>query len=196
MELISTQRMSYESWLHTWNLEDDDDFSSSDDESNTKEGEERSATLKDLRRVQRRECSHEDEINGQCCAICLSRFKKRERRRRTTMGTNNAREFKGVFAWRSCRANTSTTKSASRVGSLEADGVRRVGRVYERRRRKQERKRRMEAKRGCYRDQTTTTTKMTTTTTRALRVDGSWSASPSVGCERWKRGRASEGRGR
>ena len=79
MELISTQRMSYESWLHTWNLEDDDDFSSSDDESNTKEGEERSATLKDLRRVQRRECSHEDEINGQCCAICLSRFtKKRE----------------------------------------------------------------------------------------------------------------------
>ena len=79
MELISTQRMSYESWLHTWNLEDDDDFSSSDDESNTKEGEERSATLKDLRTVQRRECSHEEEINGQCCAICLSRFtKKRE----------------------------------------------------------------------------------------------------------------------
>ena len=76
------------------------------------------------------------------------------------MGTNNA-QFKGVFAWRSCRANTSTTKSASRVGSLEADGVRRVERVYERRRRKQERKRRMEAKRGCYRDQTTTTTKMT-----------------------------------
>ena len=26
----------------------------------------------------------------------------------TTMGTNNAREFKGVFAWRSCRANTSS----------------------------------------------------------------------------------------
>jgi len=80
MELISTQRMSYESWLHTWNLEDDDDdFSSSDGESNTKEGEERSATLKDLRTVQRRECSTEEEINGQCCAICLSRFtKKRE----------------------------------------------------------------------------------------------------------------------
>ena len=79
MELISTQRMSYESWLHTWNLEDDDDFSSSDGESNTKEGEERSATLKDLRSVQRRECSHEEEKSGRCCAICLSRFtKKRE----------------------------------------------------------------------------------------------------------------------
>ena len=82
MELISTQRMSYESWLHTWNLEDDDDFSSDDDddgESRDTNTKERSATLKDLRTVQRRECSHEDEINGQCCAICLSRFtKKRE----------------------------------------------------------------------------------------------------------------------
>ena len=82
MELISTQRMSYESWLHTWNLEDDDDFSSGDDddgESRDTNTKERSATLKDLRTVQRRECSHEEEINGQCCAICLSRFtKKRE----------------------------------------------------------------------------------------------------------------------
>ena len=82
MELISTQRMSYESWLHTWNLEDDDDFSSDDDddgESRDTNTKERSATLKDLRTVQRRECSHEEEINGQCCAICLSRFtKKRE----------------------------------------------------------------------------------------------------------------------
>ena len=51
MELISTQRMSYESWLHTWNLEDDDDFSSGDDddgESRDTNTKERSATLKDF----------------------------------------------------------------------------------------------------------------------------------------------------
>ena len=42
MELISTQRMSYESWLHTWNLEDDDDFSSGDDD----DGESRDTNTK------------------------------------------------------------------------------------------------------------------------------------------------------
>jgi hypothetical protein len=203
MELISTQRMSYESWLHTWNLEDDDDFSSGDDddgESRDTNTKERSATLKDLRTVQRRECSHEEEINGQCCAICLSRFTKKREETEDDDGNKQRAGVQRCFrlaelpckhvyheecieSWlaRSRRCPTcrkSLREKKKKTGTQAKNGS--EERLLSRPNDDDERRRRRR-----------------TTTTRALiRVDGSWSASPSVGCERWKRGRASEERGR
>ena len=91
MELISTQRMTYEAWLHTWNLDDDendenenendDEYSSSEEAGEggggggeqQRQRKERRASRNDLKRVSRREVSLEDS-EGKQCAICLAGF--------------------------------------------------------------------------------------------------------------------------
>ena len=111
MELISTQRMTYEAWLHTWNLDDDDDDDDENDEnenenenddeysSSEEAGEggggggeqqrqrkERRASRNDLKRVTRREVSLE-EGDGKQCAICLAGFVEEEEDATTTNTT-------------------------------------------------------------------------------------------------------------
>jgi hypothetical protein len=105
MELISTQRMTYEAWLHTWNLDEDDDYdeneNENDDEYSSSEeagegGEqqqqqqrqrkERRASRNDLKRVSRREVSLEDS-EGKQCAICLAGFFEEEEEDATTTTT-------------------------------------------------------------------------------------------------------------
>ena len=102
MELISTQRMTYEAWLHTWNLDDDDENENENDEYSSSEeageggggggGEqqrqrkERRASRNDLKRVSRREVSLEDS-EGKQCAICLAGFFEEEEDATTTTTT-------------------------------------------------------------------------------------------------------------
>jgi len=110
MELISTQRMTYEAWLHTWNLDDDyddendenenenendDEYSSSEEAGEgggggggeqQRQRKERRASRNDLKRVSRREVSLE-EGEGKQCAICLAGFFEEEEDATTTTTT-------------------------------------------------------------------------------------------------------------
>jgi hypothetical protein len=104
MELISTQRMTYEAWLHTWNLDDDendydenenendDEYSSSEEageggeQQQQRQRKERRASRNDLKRVSRREVSLEDS-EGKQCAICLAGFFEEEEEDATTTTT-------------------------------------------------------------------------------------------------------------
>jgi hypothetical protein len=105
MELISTQRMTYEAWLHTWNLDDDDydenenenddEYSSSEEagegggggeQQQQQQRKERRASRNDLKRVSRREVSLEDS-EGKQCAICLASFFEEEEDATTTTTT-------------------------------------------------------------------------------------------------------------
>jgi hypothetical protein len=106
MELISTQRMTYEAWLHTWNLDDendydenenenDDEYSSSEEageggeQQQQRQRKERRASRNDLKRVSRREVSLEDS-EGKQCAICLAGFFEEEEDATTTTTTTVA----------------------------------------------------------------------------------------------------------
>jgi len=110
MELISTQSMTYEAWLHTWNLDDDyddendenenenendDEYSSSEEAGEgggggggeqQRQRKERRASRNDLKRVSRREVSLE-EGEGKQCAICLAGFFEEEEDATTTTTT-------------------------------------------------------------------------------------------------------------
>ena len=84
MELISTQRMSYEAWLRTWNLTDeerDDDDDDDDDERDFDMGgfdgggddDDGKASVDDLSRL-RRKAILEQKDEKTRCAICLACF--------------------------------------------------------------------------------------------------------------------------
>jgi len=107
MELISTQRMTYEAWLHTWNLDDDDENENENDEYSSSEeagegggGEqqrqrkERRASRNDLKRVSRREVSLEDS-EGKQCAICLAGFFEEEEEEDATTTTTTTTTVAG-----------------------------------------------------------------------------------------------------
>jgi len=107
MELISTQRMTYEAWLHTWNLDDDDENENENDEYSSSEeagegggGEqqrqrkERRASRNDLKRVSRREVSLEDS-EGKQCAICLAGFFDEEEEEDATTTTTTTTTVAG-----------------------------------------------------------------------------------------------------
>jgi len=77
MELISTQRMSYEAWLRTWNLTDEERDDDDDDERDFDGGgfddDDGKASVDDLSRL-RRKAILEQKDEKTRCAICLACF--------------------------------------------------------------------------------------------------------------------------
>ena len=78
MELISTQRMSYEAWLRTWNLtdeerDDDDDDDERDFDGGGFDDDDGKASVDDLSRL-RRKAILEQKDEKTRCAICLACF--------------------------------------------------------------------------------------------------------------------------
>ena len=81
MELISTQRMSYEAWLRTWNLTDEERDDDDDDDERDFDGgfdgggddDDGKASVDDLSRL-RRKAILEQKDEKTRCAICLACF--------------------------------------------------------------------------------------------------------------------------